>query len=187
MGPALLAVMPVQLTATLLSMPAWPVATSVGQLAVATLASVALMVPKALRVQRAMDEEMVVVEAGDAVPPLKGAASPPRHGPSAASQAPEAPGPSKTHQGQKLPLAVSQLEIVDFPANIPEWAEAAQMLFRKAVILLAPPKQIVVVVVPTDSCTPAQYDRIVATMAAKKDKHCVAPPINNDSNYGELV
>ncbi|KAG6898484.1 hypothetical protein C0993_006566 [Termitomyces sp. T159_Od127] len=89
-------------------------------------------------------------------------------------------------QGQKLPLTASQLEIVDFSANIPQWAEAAQMLFIKAIVFLAPPEQVAVVVVPTDPCTPAQYNGIVATAAAKKGKHCKAPPINNDSDYGEL-
>ncbi|KAG6875767.1 hypothetical protein C0993_007498 [Termitomyces sp. T159_Od127] len=174
-GPALLAVMPVWPTAastgqaTLLSMLAGPVATPARQLAVATLASVALIAPKALEVQRAMDEEMVVVKAGGAVPPLKGTAGPPRHGPPATSQAPDALRPSKTHQEQKPPLAASQLEIVNFPANIPVQAEAAQMLFMKAVVLPAPPEQ---------------YD-IVANMAAKKGKHCEAPPINDNSNYGE--
>ncbi|KAG6900084.1 hypothetical protein C0993_003139 [Termitomyces sp. T159_Od127] len=123
---------------------------------------------------------------GGAVPPPKGTAGQPRHGPSVASQALEALGPSKTHQGQKPPLAASQLEIVDFPANIPQWAEAAQMLFMKAIVFLAPPEQVAVVVVPTDPCTPVQYNKIVATVAAKKGKHHEAPPVNNDSNYWEL-
>ncbi|KAG6876105.1 hypothetical protein C0993_005504 [Termitomyces sp. T159_Od127] len=65
-----------------------------------------------------------------------------------------------------------------------KWAEAAQMLFMKTMVFPAPPEQVVVVV--TDLCTPAQYDGIVATMAAKKGKHCEALPINNNSNYGEL-
>ncbi|KAG6877591.1 hypothetical protein C0993_005809 [Termitomyces sp. T159_Od127] len=71
-------------------------------------------------------------------------------------------------------------------ANIPQWAEAAQMLFMKAVVFLASPEQVAVVVVPTDPHTPVQYDGIVATAAAKKGKHCKAPPINDNSNYGEL-
>ncbi|KAG6882193.1 hypothetical protein C0993_011630, partial [Termitomyces sp. T159_Od127] len=78
------------------------------------------------------------------------------------------------------------LKIVDFSANIPEQAEAAQMLFMKAMVFPAPPEQVVVVALPTDLCTPVQYDGIVATMAAEKGKHCEVPPINNDSNYGEL-
>ncbi|KAG6876830.1 hypothetical protein C0993_012718 [Termitomyces sp. T159_Od127] len=192
MGSVLLVVMLVQPTAastgqaTLLPMPAQPVATSAGQSTVAILAPVALMVPKALGVQRAMDEEMMLVEARGAVPPLKGTAGLPRHGPPAMSQALDAPGPSKTHQGQKLLLAASQLEIVDFSANIPERAEAAQMLFMKAMVFPAPPELVVVVVVSTDLHTPVQYDGIVATMAAKKGKHCEAPSVNDDSDYGEL-
>ncbi|KAG6867095.1 hypothetical protein C0993_006873, partial [Termitomyces sp. T159_Od127] len=105
---------------TLASMPTWPVATSSGQSAAVTLVPVVLMAPKALGVQKAMDEEMGVVEAGGAVPPPKGTTGQPRCGPSAVSQAPEAPKPSKTHQEQKPPLAASQLEIVDFSANIPQ-------------------------------------------------------------------
>ncbi|KAG6875792.1 hypothetical protein C0993_007408 [Termitomyces sp. T159_Od127] len=115
----------------LLFMPMWSIATSAGQSAVVILASVALTGPKAPGVRRAMDKEMVVVGAGGAVPPSKGTMGQPRHRPPA-----EAPGPSKTHQGQKPPLAASQLEIVDFPANIPEQTEAAQMLFMKAIVFL---------------------------------------------------
>ncbi|KAG6867496.1 hypothetical protein C0993_002049, partial [Termitomyces sp. T159_Od127] len=78
------------------------------------------------------------------------------------------------------------LEIVNFPANIPQWAEAAQMLFMQAIVFSAPPEQVAVVVVPTDPCTPVQYDGIVATAAAKKGKHCKALPIDNNIDYGEL-
>ncbi|KAG6882632.1 hypothetical protein C0993_009776 [Termitomyces sp. T159_Od127] len=56
----------------------------------------------------------------------------------------------------------------------------------KAVVFSAPPEQVAVVVVPTDLCTLAQYNRIVITAAAKKGKYCEAPPVNDDSNYGEL-
>ncbi|KAG6877228.1 hypothetical protein C0993_009311, partial [Termitomyces sp. T159_Od127] len=78
------------------------------------------------------------------------------------------------------------LKIMDFLANIPEWAEAAQMLFMEAIVFLAPPEQVAVVVVPTDPHTPAQYNGIVTTAATKKGKHCEAPSVDNDSNYGEL-
>ncbi|KAG6867675.1 hypothetical protein C0993_012540 [Termitomyces sp. T159_Od127] len=136
-------------------------------------------------VQKAMDKEMDVVEAGGAVTPPKGTMGQPRRGPSVASQALEAPWLSKTHQGQKPLLAASQLKILDFPANIPQQAEAAQMLFMKAIVFLAPPEQVAVVVVPTDLCTPVQYDGIVATVAAEKAKHHEAPLVDNNSNYGE--
>ncbi|KAG6884436.1 hypothetical protein C0993_011147 [Termitomyces sp. T159_Od127] len=109
----------------------------------------------------------------------------PRCGPSVASQALEVPEPSKTHQRQKPPLAASQLEIVDFPAIILQQAELAQMLFMKAIVFPAPSEQVAVVVVPTNPCTPVQYDRIVATAAAKKGRHHKAPPIK-DSDYREL-
>ncbi|KAG6867274.1 hypothetical protein C0993_005081, partial [Termitomyces sp. T159_Od127] len=78
------------------------------------------------------------------------------------------------------------LEIVDFPTNIMEQAEAAQMSFMKAMVFPALPEQVVVVALPTDLLTPAQYDGIVATAAAKKGKHCEVSPVNNDSDYGEL-
>ncbi|KAG6867135.1 hypothetical protein C0993_006431 [Termitomyces sp. T159_Od127] len=149
----------------------------------------ALMVLKALGVQKvivAMDEEMVLVDVGSAAPPLKGTVGLPRCGSPAVSQALDALESSKTHWGQKPPLAASQLKIVDFPANISEQAEAAQMLFIKAMVSLALPEQIVVVVLPTDLCTPVHYDGIVATTAAEKGKHCEAPPTNNNSNYKEL-
>ncbi|KAG6877433.1 hypothetical protein C0993_007412, partial [Termitomyces sp. T159_Od127] len=121
-----------------------------------------------------------------AVSPSKETTGQLRHRPPAMSQALEAPGPSKTHWRQKPPLAVSQLEIVDFPANILEQEEAAQMLFMKAIVFPAPPEQVAVVVVPTDLCTSAQYNGIVATAAAKKGKHCEAPPpIDNNSDYRE--
>ncbi|KAG6900085.1 hypothetical protein C0993_003140 [Termitomyces sp. T159_Od127] len=165
----------------------------------ATSAPVTLTAPQALGVQKVLvsdDEEMgevplirdkiVPLDAGGAAPPLKRTAGPPRRGPPATSQASDALGPSKTYWGQKPPLDASQLEIVDFPANILEWAEAAQMLFMKAIVLLALPEQVIVVALTTDPCTPAQYNRIVATTAAKKGKHCEAPPVNNNSNYGEL-
>ncbi|KAG6867331.1 hypothetical protein C0993_004305 [Termitomyces sp. T159_Od127] len=122
---------------------------------------------------------------GGLAPPSKVMKGLPRHRPSAASKALDAPGPSKSHLGQKLPLTASQLEIVDFPANIPEWAEAIQMLFMKAVVFPALPEQPVVVTLTTDLCTPAQYDGIVATMVAKKGKHCVMPLVNDNSNYRE--
>ncbi|KAG6875426.1 hypothetical protein C0993_009269, partial [Termitomyces sp. T159_Od127] len=191
-GPMLLAVMPVQPTAasteqlTLLTMPLQPIATSVGQSAVVIPASVALTLPKALEVQKAMDEKMVVVEAGGTVPPLKGTTSQPRCRPLAVSQALEAPEPSKTYQGQKLSLVASQLEIVDFPANILQQAEAAQMLFMKAVVFPASPEQVAVVVVHTNPHAQVQYDGIVFTAVAQKGKHCEALPINDDSNYREL-
>ncbi|KAG6867261.1 hypothetical protein C0993_005139 [Termitomyces sp. T159_Od127] len=135
-GPVLPVGMPVQPTAaptgqsTSVNMLAWPVAASTEQSAVVTSAPVALMVPKVLGVQKAMDKEMGVVEVGGA-------------------------------------------------------ANAAQMLFMKAVVFPAPPEQVAVVVVPTDPRTPVQYDGIVAIAAAKKGKHCEALPINNNSNYGE--
>ncbi|KAG6899141.1 hypothetical protein C0993_000306 [Termitomyces sp. T159_Od127] len=95
------------------------------------------------------------------------------------------PRPSKSHQEKKPPLAALQLEIVDFLANILEQAEPTQMLFMKAMVFLALPEQSIVVALTTDLCTPVQYDRIVATAAVKKGKHCDVLLVDNDSDYGE--
>ncbi|KAG6876275.1 hypothetical protein C0993_004523 [Termitomyces sp. T159_Od127] len=166
----LLAGMPVQPTAALIgqptsaNMPMQPVAASSGQSAAVTPVLVALTVPKVPGVQKAMDEEMVVVEVGGTVPSPKRTMGQPKHRPSVP------------------PLAASQLEIVDFPTNIPQWAEPAQMLFMKAIVFLAPPPQVAVVVVPTKQHTPVQYDGIVATAAAKKGKHHEAPSGHDDKN-----
>ncbi|KAG6882269.1 hypothetical protein C0993_011306, partial [Termitomyces sp. T159_Od127] len=157
-------------------MPMQPVATFSGQSAAVTWVSVALTAPKAPGVQKVMDKEMGVVEAGGAVPPPKGTTGQLRCEPSAASQVLEAPGPSKTYWGKKPPLAASQLEIMDFPANIPQQAETAQMLFMKAIVFPASSEQVAVVIVPTDPRTPVQYNEIVATAMTKKGKHYEAPP-----------
>ncbi|KAG6876501.1 hypothetical protein C0992_012752 [Termitomyces sp. T32_za158] len=102
------------------------------------------------------------------------------------SHASGTPGPSKSHWGHKPPIMIDWLEVVDFPADIPEWAGPTQMLFLKAILIPAPPTQLMVVVVPTDLRTPVQYDGLTVTAAADKSKQRMVPSIDNDSNYGEL-
>ncbi|KAG6895664.1 hypothetical protein C0992_000112 [Termitomyces sp. T32_za158] len=96
------------------------------------------------------------------------------------------PGPSKNHQGHKLPILINNMELIDFPANISEWAEAAQLLFMKAVVFPALLAQLPMVKLTTDLRTPAQYDGLVATAAVNKGKQRAVPTIEDDSNYGQL-
>ncbi|KAG6871481.1 hypothetical protein C0995_004161 [Termitomyces sp. Mi166 len=78
--------------------------------------------------------------------------------------APDVPGPSK-HPG------------------------LGQLLFLRAVAILAPPPQLAVVVVITDPRTPAQYDGLIATQqkaaAASKGKGKVVLTLLDKSNYSE--
>ncbi|KAG6875075.1 hypothetical protein C0992_005304 [Termitomyces sp. T32_za158] len=84
--------------------------------------------------------------------------------------APNVPGPSKNHRGRKPPILIDNLELVDFPADIPVWAELAQLLFMKEVIFPALPIQLTVVKLTIDPRTPAQYNGLMATAAAGKGK-----------------
>ncbi|KAG6871370.1 hypothetical protein C0992_011136, partial [Termitomyces sp. T32_za158] len=183
-----------------LSLPARPTAASTGQLAVvATIAHE----PKALEVpveemsldQR--DEEMggvpltredrkfmdhfesMASSAGQKVGPAS-------RGLAGSSHALNVLGPSKNHRGCKPPILIDNLELVDFPADIPTWAEPAQLLFLKEVIFPALPSQLAVVKLTTDPCTPAQYDGLTATAAAGKGKQQAVPTIKDDSDYGQL-
>ncbi|KAG6882975.1 hypothetical protein C0992_010073, partial [Termitomyces sp. T32_za158] len=101
------------------------------------------------------------------------------------SHAPTVPGPSKTHRGRKPPILIDNLELVDFPADIPARAEPAQLLFLKEVIFPAPPSQLPVVKLTTDPRTPAQYDGLTATTSAGKGKQRAVPAIEDDSDYGQ--
>ncbi|KAG6873812.1 hypothetical protein C0992_008408, partial [Termitomyces sp. T32_za158] len=102
------------------------------------------------------------------------------------SHALNVPGPSKTHRGRKLPIVIDNLELVDFPADIPAQAEPAQLLFLKEVIFPALPSQLTVVKLTTDPRTPVQYDGLTATAAAGKGKQRAVPAIKDDSDYGQL-
>ncbi|KAG6884094.1 hypothetical protein C0992_007003, partial [Termitomyces sp. T32_za158] len=75
--------------------------------------------------------------------------------------------------------------LVDFPVDIPEWAEPAQLLFLKGVVFLALPSQLMVVKLTTDMHTPAQYNELVATREADKGKQQAVPTIKDNSNYGQ--
>ncbi|KAG6875577.1 hypothetical protein C0992_003244 [Termitomyces sp. T32_za158] len=101
------------------------------------------------------------------------------------SHALDALGPTKPHQGHKPPINIDKLEMVKFPANIPEQAKPTQMLFMKAILILALPAQVVVVVLTTNPRIPAQYNGLMATSAASKGKQPAVLLIEDNSNYGE--
>ncbi|KAG6876123.1 hypothetical protein C0992_000857, partial [Termitomyces sp. T32_za158] len=96
------------------------------------------------------------------------------------------PGPSKNHRGRKPPILIDNLELVNFPADIPAWAESAQLLFMKEVIFPAPPSQLTVVKLTIDPHTLAQYNGLTAMAAVDKGKQRAVPAIENDSDYGQL-
>ncbi|KAG6875221.1 hypothetical protein C0993_010251, partial [Termitomyces sp. T159_Od127] len=90
-----------------------PIAASTAQSTVATLASIVLMAPKVLEVQKALepsDEEMGEVlltrdkmaplDVGGPAPPPKETKGLPRHGPPATSQAWDASGPPNLIEGK---------------------------------------------------------------------------------------
>ncbi|KAG6870848.1 hypothetical protein C0995_010147 [Termitomyces sp. Mi166 len=87
------------------------------------------------------------------------------------------------------PLDVSKLDIMDFPDNVLARAGPAQLLFMRAVSILAPPSQFAVVILTTDPRTPEQYDGLVATQqktaATSKGKGKVVATVNDESNYGQ--
>ncbi|KAG6873491.1 hypothetical protein C0992_008713 [Termitomyces sp. T32_za158] len=89
------------------------------------------------------------------------------------------PGPLKNYWGCKPPILIDNLELIDFPTNILEWAEAAQLLFMKKVVFLVLPAQLTVVKLTTDLHIPAQYDGLVATMAVDKEKQCHNLPLGH--------
>ncbi|KAG6889715.1 hypothetical protein C0995_015013 [Termitomyces sp. Mi166 len=74
-------------------------------------------------------------------------------------------GPTKHCQGQKPPLDMSKLDVVDFPDNF------------------------AVVVLTTDPRMPEQYDGLVVTqqktVATSKSKGKVVAMVNNESDYGQ--
>ncbi|KAG6858535.1 hypothetical protein C0995_015871 [Termitomyces sp. Mi166 len=80
------------------------------------------------------------------------------------------------------------MDIVNFPSNVPTQAGPGQLLFLHAMVILAPPPQLAVVVVTTDPRTPEQYDGLIATQqkaaAASKGKGKVVLTLSDKSNYG---
>ncbi|KAG6870773.1 hypothetical protein C0995_010808, partial [Termitomyces sp. Mi166 len=84
---------------------------------------------------------------------------------STSSYAPDVPGPTKHCRGQKPPLDMSKLDVVDFPNNF------------------------TVVVLTTDPRTPEQYDGLVVTqqktVAASKSKGKAVAMVNDKSDYGQ--
>ncbi|KAG6863765.1 hypothetical protein C0993_010413 [Termitomyces sp. T159_Od127] len=106
-----------------------------------------------------------------------------------ASMGPSMQGPSRPSRGRKHPLKVDNMEIVDFLAGVPTWADTAQLLFMLPITVPAPAVQFEVVVVATDPCTPAQYDGLMAeaakTTAASKGKTKAVPTEEDASDYGQ--
>ncbi|KAG5348989.1 hypothetical protein C0989_006671 [Termitomyces sp. Mn162] len=102
---------------------------------------------------------------------------------------PSMQGSSRPSQGHKPPLKVDNMEIVDFPAGVPMWADATQLLFMLPITVPAPAAQFKVVMVATDLCTLAQYDRLMAeaakTSAASKGKTKAVPMEEDLSDYGQ--
>ncbi|KAG6870607.1 hypothetical protein C0995_011764, partial [Termitomyces sp. Mi166 len=100
-------------------------------------------------------------------------------------------GPTKHHRGQKPPLDMSKLDIVDFPDNVPAQAGPAQLLFMHTVLIPAPPPQFAVVVLTTDPRMLEQYDGLVATQqktaAASKGKGKAVAMVDNESDYGQSL
>ncbi|KAG6895974.1 hypothetical protein C0992_011170 [Termitomyces sp. T32_za158] len=102
------------------------------------------------------------------------------------THAPNAPGPLKNYKGCKPPILIDNLELIDFPANILDWIEFAQLLFLKKVMFLALSSQLVVVKLTTDPCTPVKYDGLTATRVVDKGTQQAVPTIEDDSDYGQL-
>ncbi|KAG6855678.1 hypothetical protein C0995_005957, partial [Termitomyces sp. Mi166 len=79
------------------------------------------------------------------------------------------------------------MDVVNFPSNVPARAGPGQMLFLHAVAIPAPPPQLAVVVVTTDSRTPEQYNGLIVTqqkdVAVSKGKGKVVPTLSDKSNY----
>ncbi|KAG6894773.1 hypothetical protein C0993_010834 [Termitomyces sp. T159_Od127] len=96
-------------------------------------------------------------------------------------------GLSRPSRGRKPPLKVDNMEIVDFPAGVPAWADTMQLLFMLPITVPAPAAQFEVVVVATDPRTPVQYDGLMAevakTSAASKGKMKAVPMEEDSSDY----
>ncbi|KAG6894975.1 hypothetical protein C0992_003707 [Termitomyces sp. T32_za158] len=97
----------------------------------------------------------------------------------------------------EVPLFRKELKFMDYfesmalsagkkvgPQTFQHGQKAAQLLFMKEVVFPAPPTKLTVVKLTTDSCTPAQYNGLMATVAAGKGKQRAVPAIEDDSDYG---
>ncbi|KAG6883568.1 hypothetical protein C0995_012100 [Termitomyces sp. Mi166 len=83
------------------------------------------------------------------------------------------------------------MDVVNFPSNVPARAGLGQLLFLRAMAILAPPPQLTVVVVTTDSRTPEQYDGLITTQqkdaAVSKGKGKIVLTLSDESNYSESL
>ncbi|KAG6892539.1 hypothetical protein C0992_000185 [Termitomyces sp. T32_za158] len=155
-----------------LSLPAQPTATSTGQTAVVATVAHKPKVPDVLVEESLLDqrdeemdkvpltrEDLEFMDHFESMAPAAGQKmGPVSRGLARSAHAPNVLGLLKNHRGCKPPIQIDNLELIDFPANIPARAEFAQLLFMKEVIFPAPPAQLTVVKLTTDPRTPAQYD-----------------------------
>ncbi|KAG6859258.1 hypothetical protein C0995_010209 [Termitomyces sp. Mi166 len=113
------------------------------------------------------------------------------HGLPASLHAPDGLQPTKHCQGQKPPLDLSKLDVMDFPNYVPARASPAQLLFMRAVSIPAPPPQFPVVILTTDPGMLEQYDGLVATQQktadTSKGKGKVVAMIKDESDYGQSL
>ncbi|KAG6895842.1 hypothetical protein C0992_012140 [Termitomyces sp. T32_za158] len=181
------------------SLPAWPTVASTGQPAAVANVAHEPKVPGAPVEGRSMDqqdeemdevplsrEDLKFMDHFESIAPSAGKkVGPVCWGLAGLAHAPNVPGLSKNYRGCKLPILIDNLELIDFPADIPARAEFAQLLFMKEVIFPAPPTQLTVIKLTTDVHTPAQYDGLTATAAVDKGKQRAVPAIEDDSNYGQ--
>ncbi|KAG6895649.1 hypothetical protein C0992_000190 [Termitomyces sp. T32_za158] len=175
-----------------------PTAVSTGQLAVVATAH-KLKAPKAPVEETSLDqrdekmdevplsrEDLEFMDHFESMAPSAGQkVGPVSRGLAGLAHAPNVPGPWKNHRGRKPPIFTDNLELINFPVDILERAEFAQLLFMKAVIFPAPPSQLAVVKLTTDPCTPVKYDGVIATEVACKGKQRAVPAIEDDSDYGQ--
>ncbi|KAG6895583.1 hypothetical protein C0992_000529 [Termitomyces sp. T32_za158] len=159
-----------------------PTATSTGQLAFMATVAHKPKAPEAPVEDSSMDQQDEEMDKGtlsredlefmdhfESIAPSAGKKVGMHWGLTGLAYAPNVPGPSKNHRGRKPPILIDNLELIDFPADIPAWAEFAQLLSMKEVIFPALP-----------------YDGLVATTAADKGKQRVVPAIEDDSDYEQL-
>ncbi|KAG6893822.1 hypothetical protein C0992_008519 [Termitomyces sp. T32_za158] len=160
-----------------LSLPAWPTAASTGQPVVVATVAHKPKVPDTPGEEISLDQQD---EEMDKVPLTREDLEFMDHFESMAPSAGQKVGPvSRGLAGLAHALNI------DFPADIPAWAEFAQLLFMKKVIFLTLPSQLTVVKLTIDSRTPAQYNGLMATEAVDKGKQRSVPAIEDDSDYGQ--
>ncbi|KAG6876765.1 hypothetical protein C0992_011868 [Termitomyces sp. T32_za158] len=122
-----------------LSLPARPTATSTVQLALVATVAHEPKVPDAPMEESLLDqwneemdevpltrEDLKFMDHFESMAPSAGQkVGPASRGLAGSSHAPNVPGTSKNHRGRKLPILIDNLELVNFPVDIPVQAEPA--------------------------------------------------------------